>query len=54
MFLKYDGKVVGEITTNRNLTLEECFDILGIDVTETDAAGDPKYDYALFEMDYNK
>ena len=45
----YDGEKVGEILTNRSLSLEDCFDILGIDITEQ-VGGDPVWDYDLFEM----
>ena len=44
MKLLYESEVIGEILTNRNLTLEECFEILDIDIDE--------YDYELFEMVY--
>lgn len=52
MKLKYDGKTIGTITTNRSLTLEECFDALGIDIDEMEDSNTPKWDYELFEMDY--
>lgn len=51
MKLLYDGKSVGEIITNKNLTLEECFDLLDIDIDEM-SDGDPVWDYDLFEMNY--
>lgn len=52
MKLRYDGEVIGEIVTNRNLTLEECFELLNIDINEEDG-NTPKWDYELFEMDYS-
>jgi hypothetical protein len=51
MKLKHEGKVVGTILTNRSLTLDECFEILDIDIDETEG-GDPKWDYEKFEMEY--
>jgi len=53
MRLLYDGKPVGEITTNRSLTLEECFDLLNIDIREMEDDNTLKWDYELFEMDYD-
>ena len=52
MKLKYEGEAIGTIVTNRSLTLEECFVLLGVDINEMDA-GDPKWDYEKFEMDYD-
>ena len=51
MELLYDGKKVGEIMTNRSLSLTDCFDLLGIDITEQEG-GDPMWDYDLFKMVY--
>ena len=51
MKVLYDGKKVGEIMTNRSLSLVECFDILGIDINAQER-GDPMWDYALFKMIY--
>jgi excisionase family DNA binding protein len=48
----YDGEVVGEIVTNRSMTLGEALELVGIDPTETDGHCDPKWDYELFEMRY--
>ena len=53
MNLKYDGKVIGTITTNRSLTIEECLDIIGIDPEEMEDENTAKWDYELFEMDYD-
>jgi len=51
MKVLYDGEKIGEIMTNRSLSLTECFDLLGIDITEEEG-GDPVWDYALFSMVY--
>jgi hypothetical protein len=51
MKLLYDGKVVGEITTNHSLSLEDCFELLNIDINEEEG-GDAKWDYELFSMEY--
>jgi len=51
MELLYNGEKIGEIMTNRSLSLEECFGLLGIDITEEES-GDPVWDYALFKMVY--
>lgn len=48
----YDGEVVGRIVTDRNMTLAEALELVGIDPTETDGHGDPKWDYELFELRY--
>jgi hypothetical protein len=52
MKLLYDGEVIGEIMTNRSLTLEECFELLNVDINEMEDENTPKYDYDLFEMEY--
>ena len=51
MKLLYDGEKIGEIMTNRSLSLVECFDILGIDI-DAQEGGDPIWDYDLFKMVY--
>ena len=51
MELLYNGEKVGEIMTNRSLSLEDCFDLLGIDINAQEG-GDPMWDYDLFEMVY--
>ena len=51
MKVLYDGEKIGEIMTNRSLSLTECFDILGIDI-DAEEGGDPVWDYALFSMVY--
>ena len=52
MKLLYDGKEVGKIVTNRSLSLEECFELCNIDINEMEDENTPKWDYELFEMDY--
>ena len=51
MKLMYDGEEIGTIMTNRSLTIVECLDILDIDIYEEEA-GDPKWDYEKFDMEY--
>ena len=46
----YDGKVVGQVSTNKSLSLDECLEILGIDVYEMLDDSDPRWDWELFEM----
>lgn len=53
MKLLHDGEVVGEIVTNRSLTLEECFELLNINLDDEDEYGFPKWDYELFSMDHD-
>jgi len=50
MKLLHDGELVGEITTNRSLTIDGCLELLDIDVNAEDF--DNKYDYELFTMEY--
>jgi len=51
MKLLYAGEKIGEIMTNRSLSLDDCIEILGIDLTEQ-VGGDPVWDYDLFKMIY--
>jgi hypothetical protein len=51
MKLLHEGEVVGEITTNRSLSVEECCELLNIDLNEEDG-GDPVWNYEAFEMVY--
>ncbi|MBW2003031.1 MAG: hypothetical protein JRI72_00240 [Deltaproteobacteria bacterium] len=51
MKLLYEGEVVGEIMTNRSMHLEECFELLGIDIEEEEG-GIPVWDPEKFEMQY--
>lgn len=53
MKILYDGEAVGEVTTNRNLTLEEALDLAGIDPDEMER-GERKYAYELFSMSYEE
>ena len=47
----YDGEVVGRIVTDRNMTLGEALELVGIDPNEQEGGID-KWDYELFEMRY--
>ena len=47
----YDGEIIGRITTNRSLTIEEALVLIDVDPNEMDG-GDPKYDYELFKLEY--
>ena len=51
MKVLYDGEKIGEIMTNRSLSLTECLDLLDIDINAQEG-GDPMWDYDLFEMVY--
>jgi hypothetical protein len=51
MKLFYDGKQIGEVTTNRNLSIEEACALCDIDLNE-ESNGDPVWDCELFEMEY--
>jgi len=51
MKILYDGKEIGNIVTNRSLSIPEALNLIGIDPNEEEG-GDPKYDYSLFELDY--
>ena len=51
MEVLYDGEKIGEIMTNRTLSLVDCFDIPGIDIYEQEGS-DPVWDYDLFKMVY--
>ena len=47
----YDGEIIGRITTNRSLTIDEALELIGVDPNEMDG-GDTKYDFELFELVY--
>jgi hypothetical protein len=51
MKILYDGKEIGNIVTNRSLSIPEALSLISIDPNEEED-GDPKYDYSLFELDY--
>ena len=44
MKLLHGNEIVGEITTNRSLSIDECIELLEIDIEE--------YEYELFRMEY--
>jgi len=46
MKLLYDGEEIGTILTNRSLTIDECLEMLEIDIYEHDM------DFELFTMVY--
>lgn len=52
MTLYHQGELVGEVITNRSLTIEEACELLNIDINETDSAGDPVWNYDSFVMIY--
>ena len=52
MKLLYNGEKIGQITTNKSLTLEECFELLNLDIYEMEDENTPKWDYELFSMEY--
>jgi hypothetical protein len=52
MKITYEGKEIGNITTNRSMTIEEALDLIGVDINEMDN-GDPKWDINQFAMDYD-
>jgi hypothetical protein len=45
----YDGKVIGQITTNHSMTVWEALELLDIDVFAEDG-GIPKYEIELFDF----
>lgn len=47
----YDGEVIGYITTNKSLTIDEALSLIEINPNEMDG-GDQKYDFELFELQY--
>ena len=51
MAIWHNGEKVGEILTDRSLSLEDCIEILGIDLTEQ-VGGDLVWDYDLLKMVY--
>jgi len=51
MKLFYENEEIGDILTNRSLTIDECLELLNIDIYETDG-GDPVWDYEKFRMEY--
>ena len=53
MKVLYDGEVIGEIVTNRSLTLWEALEILGIDPEEKEG-GERKYLMELFDMAWDE
>lgn len=52
MKLIYDNEVIGEIETNQSLTLEQCFELLNIDINEMEDENTPTWDYDKFKMQY--
>ena len=52
MKVLYDGKEIGNIVTNRSLSIPEALNLIGIDPNEEEGS-EPKYDYSLFELDYS-
>jgi hypothetical protein len=51
MKLFYDGQLVGEVTTNHSMSVEDACELLDIDLTTEDeeAVG---YDVSLFKMEW--
>ena len=47
--LWHDDEKIGEIMTDHSLSLEDCFELLHVDLTEQDG-GDPRWDYELFKI----
>ena len=47
----YNGKVVGKITTNHSLSIEDAVSLLNIDINEMDG-GDPVWDIELFRLEF--
>ena len=49
----YEGKQIGEIITNRSMTVDEALELLGIDPNERDEQTDELiYDFELFATEY--
>lgn len=54
MKVYYDGKQIGDILTNRSMTIDEALELLGIDPNERDPQSDEFiYDFELFETRYD-
>ena len=51
MKLFHEGKVVGGITTNHSMSVEDACELLNIDLHAEDG-GDPVWDIEKFEMEY--
>jgi hypothetical protein len=49
MKVRYDGRTIGHIVTNRSMTVWEALDIIGVDPNEMDG-GDPVYDLERFDL----
>jgi hypothetical protein len=45
----YDGEVIGEVITNRSMTVWEVLEIIGINPEDMEA-GERKYDPELFDI----
>lgn len=53
MKVYYDGKVIGDILTNRSMTVDEALELIGIDPNERDPQSDELiYDFELFATSY--
>ena len=52
MKLYHGTELVGEITTNHSMSIDDALELLNIDVDEMDG-GDPKWDYEAFRMDWD-
>ena len=46
--VKHEGEEAGRIVTNRSLTLEECLNLIGIDIHDEDE----DWDWEAFVVDY--
>jgi hypothetical protein len=52
MKLYYGEKLLGDITTNHSMSIEDAAEILDIDLTALDENDEPVYDYDLFRMEW--
>jgi len=49
--IKYDGKKIGKVVSNRSLTDQEAIELAGINLEGLDPYGEP-WDWELFEVEY--
>lgn len=49
--LMYNGQCIDKILTNHSMSVDDAIQLLKIDISEMDA-GDPVWDYELFDLQY--
>ena len=53
MRLLYNGEIVGTITTNHSMSVDDAIQLLEIDINATNNGDEVYPDFDLFEMDWS-